>query len=544
MSTNDLSLSVGIHRPKQHSTLPYDNILSDILHRLTTLENSIGTNHSAAGNVQYVSHQRCREQEALATSTSGSDTDGGRYVWHDVSITKEMIRKWVNAFYSVSWGPQIPLEKSYFLCLSDIIDLPHVKIDTSALLLYYNVILHGLYVDRELGPNRKSYSQYIYQKIVHQAKDWVPEAHPTLTDLYAALLMIYTATWFFNRELSWRFHCMAYRIACNLGCFRLDADADSGHKIHDSMSDLSQRNQTRFCVWQLVHTDCLFRLHMGKPGLINPATLMVKFPELSAWNPHEELNRSVQISFLVTMRLAFAKLRYFELMDRTPSADTAVSDSSITELIRETQTALTDWHISEHIETANEGTSAWFYDELIQDACATTILLNRAKSAYKKVSPNRESLEAARKSIESMKHILSLRYTGAHWSLCYFSFYSVIAILTIFTHILQADELTTVAHDMSLTVWFEAMMVEWTTERNQLQVVENVVSMLNDVCRQVKLSASDKKLNRPLTGVSLDGCSLRTLECIGIEVHDLMETPYEAMLTIENWIYNQAPSHA
>ena len=94
-----------------------------------------------------------------------------------------------------------------------------------------------------------------------------------------------------------------------------------------------------------MHNDCIFRLHLDKPGLLDPSTMVVKFPELSTWNPNEGLNRSAQINFLVATRLAFAKLRFFDMMDDARQKGSQPSDQLIEALIGETQTALADWKI-------------------------------------------------------------------------------------------------------------------------------------------------------------------------------------------------------
>ena len=93
-------------------------------------------------------------------------------------------------FYDISWGPELPVGKEFLLRLPDLFDLPHVKIDTSALLVYYSVLLQGLFMDRGLDHRRKDYASYLYRKLLEHAKDWDFEAKPTLTDLYAALLSV------------------------------------------------------------------------------------------------------------------------------------------------------------------------------------------------------------------------------------------------------------------------------------------------------------------------------------------------------------------
>ncbi|OGM40366.1 hypothetical protein ABOM_010612 [Aspergillus bombycis] len=477
---------------------------------------------------------------------------GSTLVWDDAPITKNMASEWVNVFYTLSWGPELPVGKDFFLLLPDLFDLPHVKIDTSALLVYYNVLLQGLFMDRRLARRRKDYASYMYRKMLLHAKDWDFETQPTLTDLYAAILLtltwfkVLTTNFFFERELSWKFHCSAYRIACNLGFLLLDADVSGNCQSPHSHS--VHKDQMRFCIWNLVHNDCIFRLHLDKPGLLDPSTMVVKFPELSMWNPNEGLNRSAQINFLVATRLAFAKLRFFDMMDDARQNGSEPCDQLIENLIGETQTALTDWKIDECLGAAEYSNSLWFYDELIQNACTTAILLNRTRSVSNRQASKTQSPEAARRAIESMKQAMTIDSSGSYWPLCYFSFYSVITILTIFANILETNEPAAIAHDMSLAVWFGAMLIQWTAEREELRPVEAVVSTLNDICRQVKLCTSSIQVQpnsqlvtgaTPADGIMLSPSSVQTLNCIGIKVQDLVQNPYETILLVERWIYSQ-----
>ncbi|KAB8214101.1 hypothetical protein BDV33DRAFT_183380 [Aspergillus novoparasiticus] len=489
----------------------------------------------------------CHTEQTTPNIPLLSPDTGGALLWDDALITKNTATKWVNVFYEFSWGPELPVGKEFLLRLPDLFDLPHVKIDTSALLVYYSVLLQGLFMDRGLGHRRKDYASYMYRKLLELAKDWDFEAQPTPTDLYAALLLTFATNWFFDRELSWKFHCSAYRIACNLGFFLLDADVNDNCPSPHAQSP--HKDQMRFCVWNLVHNDCIFRFHLGKPSLVDPSTMVVRFPELSTWNPNEGLNRSAQINFLVATRLAFAKLRFFDMMDEAQQNGSQPCDHLIEDLIKESQTALTDWKIDESLGKYSH--SAWFYDELIQNACSTIVLLNRERSVSNSQTAKNQSLEAARRAIETMKRATTIDSAGSYWPIGYFSFYSVVTILTIFANILETNEPAAIAHDMSLAVWFGAMLVEWTAEREELRPVEAAVSTLNDICRQVKLCTSSIQVQpnsqfvtgvTPADGMMLCPSSVQTLNSIGFKVHDLVQNPHETILLVERWIYSQHPS--
>ncbi|KAB8232660.1 fungal specific transcription factor domain-containing protein [Aspergillus alliaceus] len=514
-------------------TLSYNGNLAPFQNNGQTLECIVGLTHPGSRNATPSPVQDRLSHSPIQTTSRvpiQKPETGDELMWNDSSITKDMATKWVNSFYYLLWGPQLPLPKDFFLQLPELFGLPHIKIDTSAVLVYHNILLQGLFMDRDLTRNTKQYASYVYSKILRQVKDWDFETQPTLTDLYAALL-----------TNSWRFHCSAYRIACNLGFLLLDADGSGNNQSLPTQS--IHKNQMRFCVWQLVHNDCLFRLHLGKPGLIDPRTLVVKFPELSTWNPHEGLNRSVQITFLVSTRLAFAKMRCFDLIDDMRRDGSQPCDQIIENLIRETQTALMDWKIDESLEAVDCVMSAWLYDELIQNACSTIILLNRTRSVSNSQTSKLQSHEAVRRAIEIMKRAMIVSH---------FTFYSVPVILTLFAHILATNQLAVIAQDMSLTAWVGTMLVEWTAQHGELEAIEAVVSTLNDLCRRTKLCTSGiygQPHNEFLTGMNttdgftLDPRSTQTLDRIGIKAQDLIQNPSEMILVIERWIYSQGSAH-
>ncbi|GMG32513.1 unnamed protein product [Aspergillus oryzae var. brunneus] len=164
----------------------FNGALPDILRRLTSLEQSL----TAAP---------C--QSSAAGDQRGFPPPGLSALFHNEILENPPSNgKHSRRFYEFSWGPELPVGKEFLLRLPDLFDLPHVKIDTSALLVYYNVLLQGLFMDRGLGQRRKDYASYMYRKLLEHAKDWDFEAQPTPTDLYAALLLVRCAV-IMNRNI-------------------------------------------------------------------------------------------------------------------------------------------------------------------------------------------------------------------------------------------------------------------------------------------------------------------------------------------------------
>ena len=73
----------------------------------------------------------------------------------------------------------------------------------------------------------------------------------------------------------------------------------------------------------------------------------------------------------------------------------------------------------ESLAAAKHSHSAWFYDELIQNACTTIILLNRKRSVSNSQASKNQSLDAARRAIETMKRAMNIDSTGSYWPIWY-----------------------------------------------------------------------------------------------------------------------------
>lgn len=88
----------------------------------------------------------------------------------------------------------------------------------------------------------------------------------------------------------------------------------------------------RFEFWHLLRMDCVFRLHFGKPALIEAGSWAVNFPDPSIDGVTHTSTRYIQIHFLASMRLTLVLLKFLDLLEITTDNSTEEFDASMDSL--------------------------------------------------------------------------------------------------------------------------------------------------------------------------------------------------------------------
>ncbi|XHG06214.1 hypothetical protein AWENTII_009417 [Aspergillus wentii] len=262
-------------------------------------------------------------------------------------LSKEMAKRWAGMFFDSSQceGFRCPLEKDFVLSIPDLLEIRHVKLDSTCLIIYYNSVLQGMMIDTEPVPNRGVLVQHLYRKCTDLVDRWRSEAQNTYVDFYAAFLMMPMSLEGCNIEEAWNVYGDVCRIAKALGYFTIDEVSSEGHD--DSAEDKSgiSDNRKRLEFWYLLQTDCLFRFYFGRPGIISRESWVVNFPNATIEDVDDPSTRFIQIHFLASMRLTLVLLKYLDLVDNSENVQHAGYDETLDRLAEEVVSITSTWKV-------------------------------------------------------------------------------------------------------------------------------------------------------------------------------------------------------
>jgi hypothetical protein len=132
------------------------------------------------------------------------------------TISKEMARDWVQSTSATPIlisqansvleyfdhyqfpGFRVPLEKKFLMSVPDLLEIPHVQLDCTSRIIYYNVLLHGILLGETAYDAKSEISQYLCRTSMALAEDWVREVKYTAADLSAACFLVCRPKWIYR----------------------------------------------------------------------------------------------------------------------------------------------------------------------------------------------------------------------------------------------------------------------------------------------------------------------------------------------------------
>ena len=76
------------------------------------------------------------------------------------------------------------------MSIPELLEIPHVHLDSTSKIIYYNILLQGIILDAEYLPERGKIIQYLYQSSMMLVNDWLSHIENTLPDMFAAFVMV------------------------------------------------------------------------------------------------------------------------------------------------------------------------------------------------------------------------------------------------------------------------------------------------------------------------------------------------------------------
>lgn len=74
--------------------------------------------------------------------------------------------------------------------IPDLLEIRHVQLDSTCLMIFYSWLLHGMIMDKDYLYERGTVAQQLYERCMSLVEKWRSEAQNTYTDFYTAFLMV------------------------------------------------------------------------------------------------------------------------------------------------------------------------------------------------------------------------------------------------------------------------------------------------------------------------------------------------------------------
>ncbi|KAI2895215.1 hypothetical protein CBS63078_4232 [Aspergillus niger] len=401
-------------------------------------------------------------------------------------ITKETAHKWIELYYETYKfeGFRIPFEKDFILSLPDLLQNPHVQLDPTIRIVYYNVLFQGFLMDPDPYPNRGAIVDFLCHSCMDLTESWMAQIKNTPADLFAAFFMMSMSLEACNTELCWRIVAHSCTIARTLGYFSVDADqpTPSQRMVRpggppDPESEI-EKNRMRFEFWHLLRTDCVFRLAFGKPALIADGSWTVNFPDPSITGVDHASTRFIQIHFFASMRLTLVLIKYLNLADAEPDVDTPEYDRTIDGLIAEVQTIMSDWSPEELLTTTTNRMDTSFCVDILFSSYNMLIVFYQAKKCnqdsqflpYHTVAIARKSLQMSRSLMSSSTH--------PYWGISLILLHQFVPLFIVSMNMIGSPKCDNAEADLDLVSWFNQFVETAAQERAELKPLSIIMKAL------------------------------------------------------------------
>ncbi|RAL07162.1 transcription factor domain-containing protein [Aspergillus homomorphus CBS 101889] len=409
------------------------------------------------------------------------------------AIPKEAAKKWINQYFGNYQfeGFRIPLEKDFILAIPDLLESPHVQLDATSQIIYYNVLFQAFMLDTEEVEGRGQVVQYLCGRCFNLVEDWLGQIQYTTADLFAAFMMMSMTLESCESDLSWRIFKTACVVARALGYFSVDEDHHSLEQKDSLAEGVSQheeeieRNRKRFEFWHILRTESHFRLSFGKPAIISGGSWAVNFPDPTITGVDHASTRFIQIHFLASMRLTIVTMRYLDIMATNPDPNTQEYNETIDGLIAEVQKIMSDWNPEELLNSTTNRIDTWFCVDILFSSYKMLIVFYQSKPSHR--DSHRlpyHTVDIARKSLQMSRSLMEST-PRPHWGISLILLHQSIPLFVLCYDILGCYDREDVKADVALLEWFHDYVETASKDRTELKAISLVVREMTRACQQV-----------------------------------------------------------
>ncbi|TKX20349.1 hypothetical protein C1H76_7503 [Elsinoe australis] len=373
-----------------------------------------------------------------------------------LGLSKELAQRWLNAaldtaFFEMFLGL---VDTDAIRALPHIIESPHVRVDASLAIVYYFLMFQGWTVAG--GVEDKAWGSKLFRHCLYLAPDWTKKEDPTLVDFTAAAFLSWMGIENFDRRSAWKAHCQASYLSDRLGLTEYEQHPDEDGWLAENK---------RIMFWQLLFSECVFRIFYGKPAIITSRSWQVNLPTVAIAAARDKANASLATSFMVTTRLSLVTLESFSVLDNANHTMAEVREG-LTKCVQEVSAILADWKLGESIDTEHNSFERWIYADVYIYGHSLIVFWERKIGELGHGGPSQLAVESSRKVLGTILKVSEadaksgndlMIYTG---SVALISFYPMLAFFHLYNLILLDADGETSELDSKLLEQFAHIMVE------------------------------------------------------------------------------------
>ncbi|PYH40413.1 transcription factor domain-containing protein [Aspergillus saccharolyticus JOP 1030-1] len=408
------------------------------------------------------------------------------------AIPKETAKKWINQYFSNYQfeGFRIPLGKDFMMAMPELMESPHVRLDATSQIIYYNVLFQSFMLDGDEVEARNQTVQALCGTCLKLAEEWLGQIQNTSADLFAAFMMISMTLESCDSDLSWKIFKTACPIARALGYFSVDEDQHDCSERSSRTEEVSphegiERNRKRFEFWHILRTESHFRLSFGKPAIISGGSWAVNFPDPTITGVDHASTRFIQIHFLASMRLTIVTMRYLDIMATNPDTHTRAYNDTIDGLIAEVQKIMSDWNPEELLNSTTNRIDTWFCVDILFSSYKMLIVFYQSKPSHR--DSHRlpyHTVEIARKSLQRSRSLMEAT-PRPYWGISLILLHQSIPLFVLFHDILGCYDREGIEADVALVTWFDDYIEVASRDRMELKCISLVVREMTRACQEV-----------------------------------------------------------
>ncbi|PNS17861.1 hypothetical protein CAC42_36 [Sphaceloma murrayae] len=341
--------------------------------------------------------------------------------------------------------------------LPDVIHTPQVHVGPSLQIVYYFLVFQGWTFIGGGPAGHRSWGSRIYKYCLELAPDWTQLEDVSGIDFTAASFLSWIAVENFDRKNAWKAHCQASHLA-----FKMGLDQYEQHPDPDDDGWVAENKRVMF--WQLLFSECTFRIFYNKPAIITAQPWHVNLPTKAIAAAKDKSDASMATSLMVSTRLSLVILESFSILDNGDLTLAQVRQG-LDKCVQDVVGILSDWKLGESINDAGPSIERWLYADVYIYGHSLIVFWERKIGELGHSGPSQMAIESSRIVLGTILKVSdgdvhqdhNMIYTG---SVALISFYPMLAFFHLYNLILSDVDGETSELDARLLESFAHIMLQ------------------------------------------------------------------------------------